>query len=237
MPPTKSELRDSFVEDIQRIYNLYYSLSKHATNSETLVLAEQTVVSMTVSVESFISEILVTLISEDSKLFLTNQSQEMKNTLLKAGYSHLKVQYLANENPKRLKTEELREFILDDGDNLAFPETRKLREFVNKNLPKGLAFTVTDDDEVFIDLLKSTRNLCAHHSQKAARTLNGMQKNYFHNPKIKEAEVCRALVQEEDITVKSLGDYLKKDLSDLGCKNRIEFICNYLRDMVFRWIR
>lgn len=65
MPSAKQELGDVFVEDIQRIYNLYNSLSKHATTLECSVLAEQTVVSITVALESFISEVLVALISED----------------------------------------------------------------------------------------------------------------------------------------------------------------------------
>src|SRR6266545_3580975 len=111
---------------------------------------------MTVALESFISEILVSLVSEDSSRFLSNQTKEMKQKLLQAGYSHLKIQYLAYEGTKRMKNEDLREFILDDGDNLAFAETSKLREFVTDNLPGDLAFDVTAEDIVFVDLLKST---------------------------------------------------------------------------------
>lgn len=230
MPPTKQELRDSFVDDVHRIYNLYNSLGKHATGAESLVLAEQTAVSFTVVLESFISEILVTLISENSTLFLNNTTQDMKSALLKTGFSHLKIQYLSHEGAKKIKADDLREIILDDGDNLAFPETRQLRDFVAKNLPKALAFEVTTEDEIFIDILKSTRNLCAHHSQKAARTLSGIHKNHYHNKKVNELTVCQVLIQEEDITVKNLGDYLKD-------KDRINYICSYLRDMVFRWIK
>jgi hypothetical protein len=93
-----------------------------------------------------------------------------------------------------------------------------------------LTFEVTPEDVIFIDLLKSTRNLCAHHSQKAARTLSGLHKNHTHNQKVNQLEVCRALLQEEDITVKNLGIYLKAD-------GRLEYICSYLREMVFRWIK
>jgi hypothetical protein len=230
MPPTKQELRDGFVEDIQRIYNLYKSLSKLATGSESLVLAEQTVVSFTVALESFISEVLVASISENSDLFLTNITQDMKTALNKAGFSHPRIQYLSHEGAKKIKADDLREIILNDGDNLAFSETRQLREFIGKSLPKATSFDVSPEDEIFIDLLKSTRNLCAHHSQKAAKTLSGMHKNHFHNKKINELSVCQSLVQEDDITVKSLGDYLKTH-------GRLEYICSYLRDMVFRCIR
>lgn len=230
MPRTKQELRDSFVDDIQRISSLYNSLIKRATAPETLVLAEQTLVSYTVALESFISEILVTLISDNPNLFLTNLSQEMKNALLKVGYSHIKIQFLSHDGIKRVKVDDLREIILDDGDNLAFPETRQLREFITKNLPKAQSFEVTLEDEIFIDLLKSTRNLCAHHSQKAAKTLSGLHKNHFHNKKVNELAVCHKLVQEDDITVKNLGEYLKAN-------GRIDYICEYLRDMVFRWIK
>lgn len=230
MPPSKYELRDGFVEDIQRINSLFNSLSKQATNTEISVLVEQTTVSFTVVLESFISEILVTLISENPNLYLSNLAQEMKTALLKVGYSHLKIQFLSHEGLKKTKADDLREIILDDGDNLAFPETRQLREFVVKNLPKALTFDVTVEDEIFIDLLKSTRNLCAHHSQKAARTLSGIHKNHFHNKKVNELSVCKTLVQEEDITVRNLGDYLKD-------KGRINYMCAYLRDMAFRWIK
>lgn len=230
MPPTKQELRDGFVDDIQRIYNLYNSLGKRATGAESLVLAEQTAVSFTVVLESFISEILVTLISENSDLFLANTTQDMKIALKNAGFSSPRIQFLSHEGVKKPKADELREIILDDGDNLAFPETRLLREFVAKNLPKALAFEVNSEDEIFIDLLKSTRNLCAHHSQKAARTLSGIHKNLFHNKKVNELTVCQTLVQEDDITVRNLGSYLKD-------KDRLNYICSYLRDMVFRWIK
>jgi hypothetical protein len=230
MPPTKQELRDGFVEDIHKIHNLYNSLSKHATGPESLVLAEQTVVSYTVALESFMSEILVTLLSENSALFLTNITQEMKTALNKAGFAHSRIQFLSYEGVKKIKADDLREIILDDGDNLAFPETRQLKEFISKNLPKALVFELTPEDVIFIDLLKSTRNLCAHHSQKAAKSLSGIHKNHFHDPKVNELAVCQTLIQDGDITVKTLGDYLKAN-------NRIGYICDYLRDMVFRWIK
>src|SRR6266508_4061281 len=130
----------------------------------------------------------------------------MKIALKNAGFSSPKIQFLSHEGIKKTKADDLREIILDDGDNLAFPETRQLKEFVEKNLPPALAFDVTPEDVIFIDLLKSTRNLCAHHSQKAAKTLSGMHKNHFHNKKINELAVCQTLVQEDDITVKNLGD-------------------------------
>lgn len=237
MAPTKQELRDTFVGDVQRINNLYSSLSGHATDPEKSVLAEQTVVSLTVALESFISELLFTLISEQPDRYLTNLSQAMKKALLKANYSHAEIKYLEHGQPKKLAADELGEIILNDGDNLAFPETRMLKEFVRNNLPGSLVFEIVPEDIIFVDLLKSTRNLCAHHSQKAARILSGAHKKHFHDRNYEASEVCQNLVQEEDITIQNIGLYLKEHNLDSSYRDRIEYVAIYLRGMVFRWVR
>jgi len=238
MALTKTQkLRDRFVEDTQQICTIYNSLSQHATETENSVLAEQAVVSLTVALESFISELLVILICERPNEYLLTLSQEMKTALLNSGHSHPRVKYLVSEGAARLSIEELREVILNDGDNIAFSETSTLKGFISKNLTKDLAFEISDNDSVFIDLLKGIRNLCAHHSQKAARNINGKFKNHFHDVKTKDLLVCRALVQEGDINSQNVGAYLKKHAPGQAKKTRVEFVAGYLRDMAFRWIK
>jgi hypothetical protein len=237
LPPSPTQkIRNSFVEDVQKIYNLYKSLSRHTTEAESLVLAEQTVVSMTVTFEIFVSELIVTLISENSRFFLLNLSQEMKKALLSAGYTHPQIKYLADDGNKKVSNEEIREVILNDGDNLGFPETKMLTVYLTKNLSQDSIFDVTKVDEIFIDLLKSIRNLCAHHSQKAARTLSGRLKQHFHDNNVNVLPACRALVQEADITVQNIGCYLIEIAPGQNNFSRIEYLSVSLREIAFRWV-
>lgn len=230
-------IRDNFAESVQRIYGLYANLKDKATDAERSVLAEQTLVSLAVSFETFTSDLVVALICKQPGPYLRSLSEDMKRALLSTSYSHPQIQYLASDVPKQPSTDELRQIILGSGDNLAFPETQRLGEFLSKRLARDLVFEIEKEDAVFLDLLKALRNFCAHRSPKAARVLNGQLKESYHDHEVKDTTVCRALGQNSDLTARTIGSYLKKRAPGCGQQARIEFIALKLREIAFNWVK
>ena len=231
------KIRDSFAESVQRIYGLYANLKDRATDAERSVLAEQTLVSLAVAFETFTSDLVVALICKQPDLYLHSLSEDMKRALLSASYSHPQIQYLTSDVPKKPSTDELRQIILGSGDNLAFPETQRLKEFLTKRVARDLVFDIEKEDAIFLDLLKALRNFCAHRSPKAARALNGQLRQAYHDHKVKDTVVCRVLGQNSDLTARTIGSYLKKRAPSCGQQTRIEFIAIKLREIAFKWVK
>jgi hypothetical protein len=234
LDPHKS--RDHLVGSVQQIHNLYATLREKTTDEGCSLLAEQALVSLAVSFETFTSDLVVALICKDPELYLRDLSESMKKSLLTARYSHFQIQHLIIGSPKTPSVSNLRQLIMADGDNLAFPEAKQLRDFLTKTVRPKYVFMIDKEDEFFIDFIKVLRNACAHHSQSSMGVLNGRLKQARDDPKIKDTPICRALSQTANLSANNVGAYLKKRAPGQGQKPRLEFIASRISDIAFKWV-
>lgn len=184
------------------------------------VLAEQVTLTVCVSWESFVSDLIIEHIATSPYVFLSNLSDRISQSI-KERYGAPTGNRVHFDRPQTVTRNTIKKLIDPKGFHLSVSSGEGLAKIANKHLPARQArkFSLPSESIELIDFVKATRNFLSHRSQSSRTELRSIISGI--SPKGKNGPLAGDFRQ--------VGPYLK--YGQPGQDKRSTFIGKRLREI------